>query len=154
MRHVLAPSVLVLCAACGASAGGTDDPAAPGSLRNGTLPAVCVPTESAGTPTYGALFDRYFAPGTPGHCANAGCHANPGFNEWLCGDSKESCYAGMVAVGLIDTEDPLASLIGSATQSPLSWINPAGNMPFDASGPFPEGRDAVLAWVAACAPRE
>jgi len=57
----------------------------------------------------------------------------------------------MVQVGLIDTARPAASMIGSASQSPLSWVNPTGDMPFDATGSFPAGRDAILAWVAACA---
>jgi len=74
---------------------------------------------------------------------------------WLCGDSKSSCYAGMVSVGLVDPADPVHSLIGDERRSPLSWIDPAGgNMPFDHTGEFPEGRDAILAWVAACAPND
>jgi hypothetical protein len=57
----------------------------------------------------------------------------------------------MVQIGLVNPANPLASLIGDATKSPLAWISPTGNMPFDAAGPFPAGRDAILAWVAACA---
>jgi hypothetical protein len=60
----------------------------------------------------------------------------------------------MVQVGLIDVKNPSASLIGDLSESPLSWINPTGDMPFDKTGPFPEGRDAILAWVAACAPND
>jgi hypothetical protein len=105
-------------------------------------------------PTYTELFDRYFAKGTPGHCATAGCHASPGFNVWLCGDTKDSCYAGMVEVGLVDPQHPLASLLSNPTQSPLAWINPTGSMPFDMPAPLPAGRDAILAWVAACAPND
>jgi hypothetical protein len=60
----------------------------------------------------------------------------------------------MLQVGLINPEQPQASLIGNPNQSPVSWVNPTGNMPFDATGPFPAGRDAILAWVAACAPND
>jgi len=58
----------------------------------------------------------------------------------------------MLGAGLIDPKRPLASLLVNPAQSPLSWVNPTGNMPFDAALPFPEGRDAILAWAAACAP--
>ena len=58
----------------------------------------------------------------------------------------------MVSVGLIDTTHGDQSMIGNTADSPLSWINPNGNMPFDALGPFPTGRDGILAWVGACAP--
>jgi hypothetical protein len=111
----------------------------------------CIPPADGVAPTYTELFTQYFAPATPGHCATAHCHADPGHNEWLCGDSAATCYAGMVQVGLIDTADPTASMIGSASRSPLSWVSPTGNMPFDATGPFPAGRDAIVAWVSACA---
>jgi hypothetical protein len=57
----------------------------------------------------------------------------------------------MVQVGLINPKNPAASMLGNPTQSPLSWVNPTGNMPFDATGEFPAGRDAIVAWVAACA---
>jgi len=100
-------------------------------------------------PTYTELFDTFFAPGTPGHCATAGCHADPGHNVWLCGKTKESCYQGMVGVGLIDVAHPSASAIADPSLSPLTWIDPAGGtMPFDAPGPNAAGRDAIVAWVA------
>lgn len=100
--------------------------------------------------TYTELFAQYFAPGTPGHCATAGCHADPGHNVWLCGTSKDTCYTGMVNVGLINTAKPQASMIVDPTLSPLIWIDPAGgNMPLDAAGPNAAGRDAIRAWVAA-----
>jgi len=100
--------------------------------------------------TYTELFAKFFAPGTPGHCATAGCHADPGHNVWLCGTTKDTCYPGMVAVGLIDPKNPTKSMIADPSLSPLTWIDPTGgNMPFDAPGPNPAGRDAILAWVAA-----
>jgi hypothetical protein len=102
-------------------------------------------------PTFSELYERYFAPGTPGHCATAGCHADPLHLQWLCGTTKDTCYAGMTSPesGLINLAAPKLSLIANPRISPLSWINPNGAMPNDKPGPFPEGRDAILAWVAA-----
>lgn len=100
--------------------------------------------------TYTELFAQYFAPGTPGHCATGGCHADPGHNVWLCGTTKDSCYTGMVNVGLVNPAKPQASMIADPTLSPLTWIDPTGgNMPYDAMGKNPAGRDAIRAWVAA-----
>lgn len=128
----LAMTVLLFVAACGA------DTAAP-------------PTDSAPPPTYTELFDRYFAPGTPGHCANDGCHNGVNYNIWLCGQTKDACYQGMAGpdAKLINPANPAASLIADPKNSPLRWINPNGPMPNDTPMPFPEGRDAILAWVAA-----
>ena len=57
-------------------------------------------------------------------------------------DDQESCYGGMVAAGLIDTRYSMRSLIADPANSPLSWINPNGPMPFDSAGPNPDrGRD-------------
>jgi hypothetical protein len=141
MRECFA--VLVILAACGSSA---NDP-----TPSPDAPAACTPPPNTTAPTYTELFATYFAPGTPGHCATAGCHADPAHTIWLCGTTKDSCYAGMVDQGLIDPANPAASAIGDPTASPLSWINPSGAMPFDTAGPLPAGRDAILAWVAACA---
>jgi hypothetical protein len=103
----------------------------------------------ADAPTYEELFDTYFAAGEPGHCATAGCHADPGHNVWLCTD-KDTCYRGMLDVGLINAADPTRSTIGDRAHSPLTWINPAGgNMPLDAQGENAEGAAAIEAWVAA-----
>jgi hypothetical protein len=114
----------------------------------------CTPSSDASAPSYSELYARYFAVGTPGHCAAAHCHGAPGANVWSCGDSPASCYDGMVHAGLIDVADPARSLIADPQRSPLAWVNQAGDMPFDASTPLPEGRDAILAWVAACAPND
>jgi hypothetical protein len=112
--------------------------------------APCVPDSTA--PTYSELYTRYFAPGTPGHCATSGCHGGQ-FIIWQCGSDKDTCYRGMTspASGLIDTAMPSASLIIDPRSSPLSWFNPNGPMPQDTPGAFPEGRDAIRAWVEACA---
>ena len=127
LRYCLA--VLVMVAACG-----TDDPGPP-------------PTP----PTYTELFTKYFATGTPGHCANALCHFDDR-NGWACGTNKDTCYAGMVSIELINPANPKLSMIGDPKNSSITWINPNGAMPQDAIKPFPEGRDAILAWVAAGAP--
>jgi len=57
----------------------------------------------------------------------------------------------MLQAGLIDANSPGASMIADPVRSPLAWVSPNGNMPFDAPTPFPAGRDAIVAWVAACA---
>lgn len=109
----------------------------------------------AGTdlPTYDELFETYFAPGKPGHCATAGCHNDPGHNVWLCSNA-DTCYEGMVDVGLIDPGDPKHSEIADPARSPLTWFNPkGGNMPLDAQGENAEGRAAIEAWLAAGAHR-
>jgi hypothetical protein len=120
------------------------------------LVAACGIDTAEPPPTYSELYARYFAPGTPGHCATAGCHADPLHLQWLCGTTKDMCYAGMTSpeAGLINTAVPRLSLIANPVFSPLSWINPNGPMPYDKPGPFPEGRDAILAWIAAGAPND
>lgn len=138
---------LALVFALVAGCGGMDSSSPDASVDALTA---CIP--GAPSLTYTQLFTRYFADGTPGHCAKSGCHSGPDFNIWDCGTTKSSCYAGMVAQGLINTAMPLQSLIGDPKNSPLSWINPDGPMPFDQRGSFPEGRDAIQAWIRACAP--
>jgi hypothetical protein len=113
--------------------------------------APCIPPADGVAPTYTELFTQYFAPTTAGHCATAGCHADPNHDTWLCGDSAATCYSGMVQIRLIDPKDPTTSMIGDPSRSSLSWVNPTGDMPFDGTGAFPAGRDAIVAWVAACA---
>jgi hypothetical protein len=105
-------------------------------------------------PSYASLFTNYFAAGTHGHCADAGCHNDPKHHVWICGTTPASCYQGMVGATLISRTDPTHSLIADPENSPLSWVNPIGPMPFDAPGPFPEARQAILAWVAAGAPND
>jgi hypothetical protein len=109
----------------------------------------CNPGNTA--PTYTELYTKYFAAGTPGHCATAECHSDPKHNSWICGPNKDTCYNGMVSIGIIDPANPGASKIADPKNSPLNWVNPNGPMPQDAPKPFPEGRDAILAWVGACA---
>lgn len=128
---------IALVAACGSDSAGAD--ARP-------------PVDAPPALPYTELYARYFADGTIGHCAKSGCHSDPDHNIWLCGPTKDSCYNGMVAQGLIDPINPQRSLIGDVKNSPINWVNPSGPMPFDQptpTVPFPEGRAAILAWVAA-----
>jgi hypothetical protein len=100
-------------------------------------------------PTYDELFERYFAAGTAGHCATAGCHVDPGHHIWLCADA-DSCYDGMRDMGLIDPYDPAQSEIADPARSPLTWVNPTtGSMPLGARGQDASARAAVQAWVRA-----
>jgi hypothetical protein len=111
--------------------------------------ASCSAPPAALAPTYSDLFANYFAPGTPGHCATSGCHADPGHNVWLCG-SRETCYSGMLQMDLIDPAAPERSAIIDPSRSPLTWVNAAGgNMPLDAQGPNAAARAALSAWVEA-----
>jgi len=135
---------LVALAALVSGACGSDTPAGPDAVAK-----VCDPNATA--PTYTELYTKYFAAGTPGHCATAECHADPRHEVWLCGQTKDTCYNGMVQINLINPSNPLTSRIGDPKSSPLNWFNPAGPMPADDPRPFPEGRDAILAWLTACA---
>jgi hypothetical protein len=146
LRHTLrllttrgAPLVwIALHAGCGGNAAPTTD--------------AQVNDEASAGPTFDALFTRYFAAGTPGHCATSGCHADPGHNVWLCSDAQ-GCYQGLVELGLIDAEDADRSRLIDPKTSPLSWINQAGgNMPLDAQGDNADARAAIEAWIAAGAP--
>lgn len=107
------------------------------------------PPDLAPAPSFAQIYTSLFAVGTPGHCAMAGCHGDPGHHVWLCGTTKESCYRGLVGGGLVSPADPTRSLIADPANSPLSWINPNGPMPFMATGPNPTARDAIVEWVAA-----
>jgi hypothetical protein len=107
------------------------------------------PIGASAAPSFEELFTTYFDKGTPGHCAIAGCHADPGHNVWLC-MTKDTCYQGMVEVGLIDVADPTHSEIADPKLSPLTWINPSGGtMPLDAQGDNHAAGEAITAWVAA-----
>ena len=120
--------------------------ASPDPSGSGTQPSV----DGAKAPSYSELFDAYFALGTPGHCATAGCHADPNHTVWRCGPTKDDCYAGMSEIGLIDAANPAHSAIVDPHRSPLAWINPAGgNMPLDAPGANDGAADALRAWVEA-----
>ena len=148
--HKLAMPLVSIAAACMAACGGSSGNAGPDAGPDAAA-RQCISDPTA--PTYTELYANYFAVGKPGHCATQHCHNGADFNIWLCGDDKDTCYRGMTskAAGLIDVTNPLDSLIIDTANSPLSWFNPNGPMPQDTPGPFPEGRDAILKWVNACA---
>ena len=119
-----------------------------------SAPSPVVEVQATNAPSYQELFAQYFAPGTAGHCATAGCHADPGHNVWLCTNAK-TCYEGMLSIGLVDAVSPTDSDIADPQRSPLVWFNPAGgNMPLDAQVDNAAGRAAVEAWIAAGAPED
>lgn len=142
-------AAVLLVAACGGSEDGVTPDAAPPPPPP-DAPAACNMANVA--PTYTELYNRYFAVGTPGHCATSGCHGTPDFNAWQCGSSKGACYDGMVAQGLINKTNPIISVIADPRRSPIRWINTeGGSMPQDSQASNNAGRDAIIAWVGACA---
>lgn len=102
--------------------------------------------------TWTKLYTEFFGPGTPGHCSGTGgCHTNirGGFK---CGTNKDTCYAGLVAAGLVNTTNPSASPLASEAESPLVWFG--GGMPLDNPDPNPAAAAAVKAWIQAGAPND
>jgi hypothetical protein len=93
------------------------------------------------------VYARYLGPGTPGHCGNEGCHAEKQ-KTFACGDSKDSCYEGLVRAGLVDTSNPIASKLGDPKSSPLAWFG-EGLMPKDDPSPNVEGARAITRWLEA-----
>jgi len=140
----LAMTLLLIISGCGSSPGAGPD----------ATEARCVPSSPTTAPTYSDLYTKYFAVNKPGHCATENCHNGAGFNIWFCGNDKTTCYQGMTSAAsgpLVNPSNPSASLIIDTHNSPLSWFNPQGPMPFDTPGAFPEGADAIRAWIADCA---
>jgi hypothetical protein len=108
------------------------------------------PPDLLGAPTYTDLYNNYFGPNTPGHCGNSDCHlGTPRVHVWVCGSTRDTCYAGMVKVGIISTTDPTNSPIADPQNSPLSWINPNGPMPRDNPTPNPQAGGDIVWWVLA-----
>jgi hypothetical protein len=101
--------------------------------------------------TWIKIYDEAFAPGTPGHCGNSGCHATlqAGF---LCGKTASSCLAGMKKKGLLSTKAPKTSILGSTASSPLRWVHTGGVMPLDNKTAEPKLGADIEAWVKAGAP--
>jgi hypothetical protein len=152
-RRSARPPLLIAIAAALAPACAAPTSFAAGSSRAAPDAAVGQ-AQAAAAPSFDELFDTYFDKGKPGHCATAGCHADPSHNVWLC-MTKDTCYEGMLDVGLIDPADPTHSEIADPKRSPLTWINPAGgNMPLDAQGENDAARAAIESWVAAGAPKD
>ena len=120
----------------------------PSGVDGTTSPTTPTTPTTSAPATWTAIYDTYIGPGTPGHCGDARCHAadRRGFK---CGRTKDECYAGLVAKGLLDPDDPAASLLVDARSSPLAWFNPNGLMPGDAAKPNAQAAADSRAWVAA-----
>jgi hypothetical protein len=104
--------------------------------------------DGGGEITWTYVYNRYFGTGTPGHCGKSGCHRvlNTGFK---CGTTKNTCWNGLVAKGLIDTAAPAKSLLMDASQSPVAWFNPKGPMPLDNDVPNAQASADVRQWILA-----
>ncbi len=101
--------------------------------------------------TWSYLYEHYFSgtstAQTPGHCGEGRCHYNL-FHGFRCGADGNTCYAGMVGVGIVNPSDPARSRIGSFTSSPLVWVNLTGGvMPLDNAYPNPQAAADILAWL-------
>jgi hypothetical protein len=101
--------------------------------------------------TWTTIYDEAFAPGTPGHCGNSGCHETT-LSGFACGTTAASCLAGMISKGLLSTTNPTGSTLGSTTASPLRWVRTGGPMPADNTAAEPALGADIEAWVKAGAP--
>ncbi len=134
-------ALLVLAASLAACSSGGSSDAHLGD-GGGVDAADAAPLSATWTAVYGA----YFGAGTPGHCGNAGCHAQTR-GGFLCGATKDTCYQGLVTTSLISSKDPPTSPLVDPAASPLTWFG--GLMPTDRQGPNEAAAAAVKAWVTA-----
>ncbi len=133
---------LVALAACSSSSttpdngGGTGDDAGGGGTGD----------DAATGPTWSSVYAAYFAPGTPGHCSNAGCHAasRGGFK---CGTTKDTCYQGLIDSQLVSTSLKEKSPIAGSS-SPLVWFNSRGTMPDDNRKANAQAASDIKTWLA------
>ena len=128
-------------------------PDAVASAQDGTSPdgaGIDAAVEPSNDPNEWAyVYARYFAADTVGHCGSAGCHESER-SGFRCGATKDSCFEGLVAAGLIDPADPKASTLAIVGQSPLAWFGgTAGRMPADSPLTNEEAAGAVVHWVRA-----
>ena len=95
------------------------------------------------------IYATYVGPGTPGHCANSGCHASTN-GGWSAGPNPtaSSMLSAWIQRGLVSPASPATSRITS-TSSPLAWFNPSGPMPKDNRAANPQAAAAIRAWLAA-----
>lgn len=133
-------------------AGPTDGGAHDGGADSGSSDAAPPPPA---TGTFGDVYDHWLAAGQPGHCSDSFCHnlaSSKGAKAsgFVCGDSKDDCYSGLVTAKLIDPNDPASSVLGITAQTPLAWFGgPAGVMPADDAVPNAAGAAAITAWIKA-----
>jgi hypothetical protein len=100
------------------------------------------PSPPAPPPTWNAIFDAYFGPGSPASCGRSGrCHGEEMRDA-------TTAYAWLTGRGYIDGA---RSALVSPTNSCLRWFG--GNMPPQAVPDGDATRD-LQAWVAAGAPED
>ena len=108
--------------------------------------------------TWTYVYNTYFAgtttDATAGHCGE--CHGSTTLGGFLCGTDKDSCYAGLVSVGMITPASAVASPLANPDQSPLAWFGrpttPPGVlafMPTDLVVTNPPAVAALCGWVQA-----
>jgi hypothetical protein len=115
------------------------------NVIDGGAPADATPPDaSSPAPTFTDIYRDWIGPSTAGHCSN--CHTST-LGGFKCGASKDDCFAGLVAAGLIDPNAPATSLLGADGASPLAWFG--GDMPKDAPNPNPAAKAALRAWILA-----
>ena len=98
------------------------------------------------------LYNAVFGPSGTSSCARGGgCHTHiqSGFR---CGTTKVSCYAGLVAAGLVTTgANASSSVIADPMQSPLCG-NLGGNMPKVGACVTDAEIGEIRSWLASGAP--
>ena len=102
--------------------------------------------------TWSYLYGTYIAgASSPGHCGKAGCHQKV-FHGFKCGEDKDTCYAGLVAVGVVNPSAPARSTLVDPAASVLYWVNPdTGIMPLDNAHADDQAAADFTAWVLASA---
>lgn len=97
--------------------------------------------------TWSYVYANDIGPGTPGHCGDSGCHSSSR-GRFLCGTTKDSCYSGLIASGLVSTSLKEKSALVSKT-GVLAWFDLNGNMPQDEAKPNAQAATDVTAWLTA-----
>ncbi len=123
----------------------TTTPAPAPAAMNMDAGVMMDPPPDPGTWSYVYLND--IGPGTPGHCGDSGCHSSSR-GRFLCGSTKDSCYAGLIASGLVSTSLKEKSALASKT-GVLAWFDPSGGMPQDEAKPNAQAAADVIDWLKA-----
>ncbi|MFO0678876.1 MAG: hypothetical protein U0169_20275 [Polyangiaceae bacterium] len=105
------------------------------------------------TPTWTQIYDRYFGPGSLGHCGDANCHREEG-DQFKCGTTKDECYQGLVNKDLILVADPRRSRLVNRVRTPLAWYGTVGQMPKNEVRVNKTAADEIDAWVAGGAKKD
>jgi hypothetical protein len=133
------------------SQNGTEPAPNTGSEDAATGPVGCqdsgaMDADSGCAPTWSEIYTAYFAASSLGRCGSSSCHASSrgGFK---CGADKDTCYQGLVNVGLVDTTNGAQSAIADKDRTPLSWFGNGGTMP--GGGANAKATADITAWVQA-----